>query len=404
MSWAQAVSAVRAAAGIAHGSRAFGGPMQVSLSITNRCNVICSHCFIRSPHLSRPLFRAERRARLGTEEPATETQNRDLASLDADPEQTRGLLSDLVRMGTRRIQFSGNGELFLHPQVLDFMARARTSGCFCVANTNGTRLDETAIEELVRIGFNELRVTTMAGTAEGYRRTHPGTSPDLFDRLETSLRQIAACKAARNRARPRVVLVCIVIGQNCEDLAAFAEFAIRVRADGVLFKPVDDFHDPGLSAVVPTPEQALSARSDLPAIAQRLGCAGVRHNIPHFLGVFGRQLDTAHLYRHIPCYYPWLGALIEADGSVYPCCRCPTPLGNLGRSTFREIWHSPEYESLRQECLNLARRKAPVRNCDCYSCVHHTANLRVYRALHPIGGRKQEIKALAREAGAGTDE
>lgn len=404
MKWVQAAPACRAAVGIAHGSRAFGGPPQVSLSITNRCNVVCTHCFIRSPHLQRPLFRVERRAKLG---PASEQRHAPeiteqtgvLESLDADANRTRELIRELLRMGTRRFQFTGNGEVFLHPQAVEFMALARESGAFCLANTNGTRLEPSTVDELIRMGFDELRVTTMAGTAEGYGHTHPGAPPDLLPRIEASLRHLAERKAIRRRARPRVVLVCVVIDQNCEELAAFAQSAVRVQADGVLFKPVDDFHDPGLNTLVPTPERAATARAQLLEIAQTLSAAGVQHNVAEFLGVFGRRLDTSRLYRMIPCYYGWLAALVEADGLVYPCCRCPVPLGDLNRTGFREIWRSAEYARFRAEGLALARRGTPVRNCDCYSCVHHTANLRVYRALHPIDAKRERIKALAQDAG-----
>jgi MoaA/NifB/PqqE/SkfB family radical SAM enzyme len=351
--------------------------------------------------MARPLFRAERRARQGTGEPSTEEQIGELGSLDADPGRTRELIRDLLRMGTRRFQFSGNGEVFLHPQALEFMALACASGAFCVANTNGTRLDSSTVDELIRMEFGELRVTTMAGTADGYGRTHPGSPVDVFHRLESSLRHLAQRKAARGRTRPRVVLVCVVIDQNCEELGAFAEFAVRIRADGVLFKPVDDFHDPGLNTVVPTPERATAARTGLPTIARILSTAGVRHNIPDFLGVFERRLDTRRLYRTIPCYYGWLAVLVEADGAVYPCCRCPVPLGDLSRSRFHAIWRGAEYARFRAEGLELSRRGTPVRHCDCFSCVHHTANVRVYQALHPIQGRREAVRALARECGAG---
>lgn len=39
------LSYIRAAMGIVHGNRTFGGPIQVSLNLTNRCNIRCIHCF-----------------------------------------------------------------------------------------------------------------------------------------------------------------------------------------------------------------------------------------------------------------------------------------------------------------------------------------------------------------------
>jgi radical SAM protein with 4Fe4S-binding SPASM domain len=92
--------------------------------------------------------------------------------------------------------------------------------------------------------------------------------------------------------------------------------------------------------------------------------------------------------------------LVEADGAVYPCCRCPVPMGDLRQASFRAIWQSAEYARFRAQGLSLSRRGSPVQGCDCYSCVHHTANLRVYQALHPVSGRGKEVRALSREFGA----
>ena len=36
-----------------------------------------------------------------------------------------------------------------------------------------------------------------------------------------------------------------------------------------------------------------------------------------------------------------------------------------------------------------------ISGCDCYSCVHHTANLRVYQRLHPVKRRSDEFNNLS---------
>ena len=62
MSFRQILSQAKAVIGITHGSRAFGGPVQVDLNLTNRCNVRCVHCFLYSPHIDRPNMPELRRA------------------------------------------------------------------------------------------------------------------------------------------------------------------------------------------------------------------------------------------------------------------------------------------------------------------------------------------------------
>ena len=112
------------------------------------------------------------------------------------------------------------------------------------------------------------------------------------------------------------------------------------------------------------------------------------------LKVFQEQIDTKDLYRVIPCYYGWLLVKIEADGPVFPCCRCYKPLGNTYEKAFHEIWYGEGYRRFREEALQINSCKSRISSCDCHSCPHHTANLRVYKLLHPIKGRLSHIERL----------
>ena len=121
---------------------------------------------------------------------------RQLQKIEADRDRTLSVIDELVAMGTRRFQFSANGEPFLHSHALEFMDRAKKSGAVCVVNTNGTLLNSAVMDELVRMGFDELQVTTMAGNTETYERTHPFPGRGEFDRIRKNLLYLAEKKAA----------------------------------------------------------------------------------------------------------------------------------------------------------------------------------------------------------------
>jgi MoaA/NifB/PqqE/SkfB family radical SAM enzyme len=227
----------------------------------------------------------------------------------------------------------------------------------------------------------------MAGTRETYLRTHPGVGDETFDSLKTGLLYLSERKTALGVRHPQVTLACMVVTQNCSDLLGFAEFAALVQADLVQYRPVFAACDQGLSNVVPTEEQADSVRQQLLHVKGYLKSNRIAHNIDYFLKVFRGDLDTTDLYRMIPCYYGWISTRIEDDGFVYPCCRCYESLGNSYEKGLHEIWYGEAYRSFRREALALNRRKTPVSGCVCDSCPHYTANLRVYRALHPVGWR-----------------
>jgi MoaA/NifB/PqqE/SkfB family radical SAM enzyme len=274
------------------------------------------------------------------------------------------------------------------------MARTKRAGCVCTANTNGTLLDHEKVDALVAMGFDELRVTTMAGTAQTYERTHPGSRPGTFDSLKESLLALAERKAATGSARPRLVLVCVVVQQNHEGLLDFARLAHEVKAQCVVVHPVGDADDPDMAPLVLTDAQAEAVRRQLPELAGYLEERGIRHNLARFALIFQRQLDTRALYRLIPCYMGWLWVQVQADGYVLPCCRCSRPLGNVHDAPMPAIWHGAAYNAFRRAAGLINRRGTPVEACGCDNCANNGANLRAYRILHP-GSRR--LRALERE-------
>jgi MoaA/NifB/PqqE/SkfB family radical SAM enzyme len=382
--------------GIMQGSRASGGPVMACFSLTNRCNIRCIHCYFYSPYIEGPNLYELRRARQKSQELPENEYLKGLQRLEADSELTRNLIHELIGMGTRKYIFSGSGEPFMHKNALEFMGRAKHASSTCIVNTNGTLLDHGTIDELIRIGFDELKITTLAGSRDMYLRTHPGVEDETFDNLRDNLSYLAERKAEMGVKRPEVSLVFIVIPQNYDGIFRFAEFVEFVKADRAVFRPVETAEDPGLKKfLVPTAEQAASVREKLQEVKAYLESRGVANNIEYFLKVFREKLDTTALYRVIPCYYGWLGTRFDVGGQVHPCCRCYEPLGNVYEKGFHEIWNGETYRSFRKEALLINRRKAPVNGCGCNVCPHFTANLRVYKALHPLKGRSALLRRLS---------
>lgn len=387
------ISNLRTVAGIAHGSRAFGGPLQLNLGLSNRCNIRCVHCYFHSPLLDVPNMRSLRAGRLAGAAPASREEIADIQKLDADPGHTLAAIDDALAMGTRQVQFSGSGECFLHPRALDFMRKACEGGVDCVANTNGTLLDQATVDELIRMRFGALRVTLMAGDPATYLRTHPGVRVDMFERVRANLLYLKERKAALGLRKPIVKAAYVVVDLNHDGLLNFARVAVEIGAHTALFKPVDDLDDPSMASLVPTGEHAALSRRQLAEAAAVLEAGGVRHNIANFRRVFQRRLNTTEIYRVVPCYYGWLASMLEPDGDVYGCCRCFEPVGNAYRTSFREVWMGERYRRFRSDAGLLPRSGRRAGSCECHRCVHYEANLRVFRWLHPL--RWRELQAAA---------
>ena len=387
MNFLNVFSLPRAMLGILNGSKAIGGPLRVSLSLTNRCNLRCIHCYYYSPYLEYPTYNKQRLAKQMMQPSPDDDYFKSYQRTDADIDRMRGLINEALKLGVMRFQFTGNGEVFLYENILELLERAKYGGSHCLAYTNGTLLTPDIIDELIKMEFDELRISILAGSKEMYLRTHPGTGRNTFAKLKKSLLYIAEKKAELKEKKPQLTLVYVVMNENFEGIFDFAQFAAFVNADRVVFNPIDEVGDAGLANLLLSEEQADHARKQLIKAKQYLETKKIVNNISFFLRVFRGQLDTKSLYSIIPCYYGWLTTIVEPDGNVYPCCRCYKPLGNIYENSFRDIWYGKHYTQFRKNALKINRTKATISGCDCNSCNHYTVNIRVYNFFHPIKGR-----------------
>ncbi|MBW1786872.1 MAG: hypothetical protein JRK53_09705, partial [Deltaproteobacteria bacterium] len=94
------IALMKAAAGILHGRRTFGGPLHVILSFTGRCNVRCIHCYFHSDYAERPNVIQVRHARMHNQPPPDHESIRGLQRLDWDADVMRSITDQLIRMGT----------------------------------------------------------------------------------------------------------------------------------------------------------------------------------------------------------------------------------------------------------------------------------------------------------------
>lgn len=196
MNWKHHKSELKAIMGILHGRRVFGGPLQADFGLTNKCNAQCIHCYYYSLLLEKPALRPWRKARKMATEPPSLEDLRNMQKREADTEHTNRLIDELLTMGTRRFRFGGAGEPFIHGNALDFMQRVKNSGSTCIVSTGGHMFDREKIDALLKMGFDELRITTMAGTPEMYKRIHPKTKDTAFSNIRDNLLYLAERKKA----------------------------------------------------------------------------------------------------------------------------------------------------------------------------------------------------------------
>jgi len=157
-------------AGILHGRKAFTGPEQVVIDLTNKCNLRCIPCWLYSPLLKE-------------NKPLGEWLKKDL-----NKDILIKLIDDLSSLGTKRIRFTGGGEPFMHKDLMEIIEYARKKELLVAITTNFGLVSKEDIKRLIDLDLEELCISIWASNAEIYSRVHPHASFSYFDKLRDNLR------------------------------------------------------------------------------------------------------------------------------------------------------------------------------------------------------------------------
>jgi MoaA/NifB/PqqE/SkfB family radical SAM enzyme len=327
--------------GVFNGRLAFKGPSTLQIDLTDYCNNNCLACWCNSPLLS-----PERRNKPKDMLPAL---------------LVKKLISDAHGIGLREIYFSGGGEPFMHPDILQILEHAKGLGIACGVNTNFTLLNEQTVDKLVALGLDHLTVSIWAGSAEIYKALHPNKSEEDFYRIREMLTRLNSLK---ERA-PDIKIYNVICNLNYRQIREMLEFARSTKCEFVEFTVVDTM--PGATdKLILSPEEG---RCVLEQFKELRGeyidpSNGLRPkilNLETFLRrVANLDAQTAqydsNFIDNMPCYIGWLFARIMPNGDVNSCLKSHRfPVGNIHRQSFQEIWNSSAQIYFRQKTLKLRK-------------------------------------------------
>ena len=339
--------------GLISGQKAYSGPFYATIDLTRRCNLKCPDCQYHSP------FSTRHPPRLGSE-------------LDISVEGFKQLINAVKSMGTTRLILTGEGEPFLHPRMFELVSIAKQAGFSVVLFTNGTLLNETAIQSLVHSRLDILKVSLWANSTREYMQAYPGSNPDYFEKIVTGLKRLQEVKAKRKSSIPHAVLHQPINKQNFGSILSRMDLLKATGCNGVSFAPAWSWHrDSSL-----TPDEINTVCRSLNLLKKRLHSLKVTHNISKTLW---RYKIGESVWEKLPCYIAWFHARFRVNGNVLPCQRCEVPLGNLGEKNFTEIWNGPSYQDFRKQTLTKNGLASLNAFCDCRYCCYTVDNVLIHR-------------------------
>lgn len=277
-------------------------PINVELSLTNRCNFNCVWC--------------------------SDKAIKEAFGGDLDKDIIFKLFEDLGKNGTRGVCIEGGGEPTLYKDFKDVVLKAQECGLKLGMLTNGSIFNY----EEVLDNFEFVRVSLDVANEEQMRTLKK------FDSLEIVMNNLKRMCELR---KDTVIGVGYVLSdKNIENLENMIIRLKEIGVDYIYIRPVIDH-----------PE--LTAKEFDATIY-------TKHTDEKFTVIVrGMEENTITGNANLPCISHSLTTIVTADGNVHLCGRLNIykdwmPMGNLYKESFSKIWNGEERK----------RQAALVRNGD----------------------------------------
>lgn len=179
-------------------------PDVIQIPLTNKCNLRCKMCTI-------PLSQ----------------ENRELTR-----EEIGDIISQAGRMKIREAVLTG-GEPFLRGDLTEIIKCCVKNGLRSVLTSNGTIIDETMAQEVIRSGLNHIHFSL-----DGLERANDFTRGDGSFKKVIQAIKVADDIRRKYNSRLSIGIACTVMNHNLEDLPALLGYADELNVDVINFQPL----------------------------------------------------------------------------------------------------------------------------------------------------------------------
>lgn len=273
-----------------------------------------------------------------------------------------------------RVDLNGHGETFLNKDFMRIFEQAKRNGAYVAITTNGTLIDESMADSLVRVGMDEMVISLDAASPELFEKIRQGAR---FDKILENIDNINRFKKKYGRDTPRLDIQMVAMKMNIHELPALVRLAgSRIRARSVSVIPLKEYPAVDGESITRFPELA---REIIPEARRLAKEAGIELSISPVLEPLLAGEDVAadseepapspapsDRETYMNCDDPWKFAFVSCAGRIQPCCGTDRVMGDLTEVSFPQIWHGEEYVKFRTELLS--GHPPP----ECRKCIHRT--------------------------------
>jgi MoaA/NifB/PqqE/SkfB family radical SAM enzyme len=266
-------------------------------------------------------------------------------------ERFHAVMTELAELGCRKVHFSG-GEPLLRAGVPELIAHAYQQGIRVTMTSNGTLIDKVKAKELVESGLRGINISIDSPIRKMHEKIR-----GVEGSWKLTTRAVEYLRKYARKGKLTIRINTVVSRENFDTLETLPDVASELGADGINLIPVDDHCGEHLS--LRKKDIAYFNENIAPRIADRAMELGLIVSEEDAFP-FGQDEEAVKLaragryalgyYKKHPCYAPWTHTLIDHAGMVYVCCMTREqipPLGDLKKSSFKEIWEGLAYQRIR---------------------------------------------------------
>ncbi len=373
-------------AGIKDGRKAFTGPYNIQIDLTNNCNNDCIGCWCRSPLL-------------GDQRMDMETQKKYIPL-----SKVIKLIDELVDMGGREIFLAGGGEPLMHPNFMEVLRYIKKKKLKVYINTNFTLADEEKIREMIKIGVDYITISVWAGTPEAYDRTHPNKSKEDFLLLKRRLKYFSEQK--KNREVPFLKKYDVISNLNYNEIPQMVDFALETKLNAIEFAMLDPIEGK-TECLLLNEKQKKELFKEVIRLKSREKELLKKGLILWFLDKFSRRVMEGEVEKgeydkgytnKLPCYVGWTYSRILANGDVNFCLKgVKKPVGNIYDCSFKKIWNNAKMREFRSKCCSDKEKDCYFKDVKCWkSCDNVFDNESMQKIIRSLGDKRRIMEIAGR--------
>ncbi|MCP4265439.1 MAG: radical SAM protein [Candidatus Brocadiaceae bacterium] len=262
-------------------------------------------------------------------------------------------LSELGNLGLKSIMYAGEGEPFLHPEMVSIIEHTKKSGIDVALTTNGVLLREEIVERVLA-GTEWIKVSINGGTRETYAKIHR-SKPDDFDKVIEKMGFAAKIRSDKGY-KCAIGMQLVLLPENHLEVVSLAKLARDIGMDYLVIKPYSQHPQSK------TNQYSTIKYSDFECLSEELDKINSDiFNVIFRSNAMGKWDNNHRNYEHCLALPFW--SYIDAGGNVWGCSIYlgddRFKYGNIYGKSFREIWESEE----RQNSLRWVEEKLDVRQC-----------------------------------------